>query len=230
MTNLGDYLGQLLSEIALARMQADLESVRMAELYAAHPLLRTFPVPHLRLPEINLEVPVLIESSEPPREGETPRGGVDSATLAQRFGAVRQRVFDELGVKLSAAEHRRLDETLSARLATPQVPGEVAIDVKRVADDLSAATVRHLAERARPGAAEATVPDTLEARLKSAATLEFLGARTSPPRLTARVTSTELREAGPEGVTRLRLRITEQGLELTQVEGAGGVEDRLVPE
>ncbi len=46
MPNLGDYLGQLLSEITLARMHADLESIRIAELYAAHPLLRTFPFQH----------------------------------------------------------------------------------------------------------------------------------------------------------------------------------------
>ncbi len=64
MPNLGDYLGQLLSELSIARMQADLETVRLAELYAMHPLLRTMPVPHMRLPDVDLEIPVLIKASE----------------------------------------------------------------------------------------------------------------------------------------------------------------------
>ena len=85
MPYLGDYLGQLLSEIAIARMQADLETVRLAELYAAHPLLRTLPVPHLRLPEVALEIPVLIEASEEPRAGESARGGATLADMRLRF-------------------------------------------------------------------------------------------------------------------------------------------------
>ena len=88
MPYLGDFLGQLMSEIALARMQSDLETVRLAELYAEHPLLRTLPVPHLRLPNVDLEVPVLIQASEPPRADESPRGGVKVSELRRRFDAV----------------------------------------------------------------------------------------------------------------------------------------------
>jgi hypothetical protein len=230
MPNLGDYLGQLLSEIALARMQADLESVRIAEIYAAHPLLRTFPIPHLRLPEINLDVPVLIDASQPPREGETPRGGLDLAKLREGFASVSNRVLAEAGVNLSAVEQRRFAAATEARLLDQQVPSEVAIDVKRIADDLSATTIRLLREKPPRGSPSDLDIDQLEGRLRTATAAAFLGSRVGPPRLVARVTSQEIREAGPEGVTRLRLRITEQGLELTQVDGANGTQDRLVPE
>ncbi|MEJ2127120.1 MAG: hypothetical protein P8X84_06440 [Candidatus Bathyarchaeota archaeon] len=50
MPNLGDYLGNLISEVTLARMQADIEAVRIAELYSSHPLLKNMPIPHFRLP------------------------------------------------------------------------------------------------------------------------------------------------------------------------------------
>ena len=231
MPNLGDYLGQLMAEIALARMQADLESLRIAELYAAHPLLRTLPIPHLRLPEVNLEIPVLIESSEPSRPGETPRGGYRLPGLVERFRSVVRRVLGGVGVELSEAEHRRLRTVLEDRLDVLRLPDEVSIDVRRVADDLTTTTLRHLSGRPAGGRAKPIVlPDNLEQILREAATREFLSARTSSPRLVVRVTSQELREVGPEGATRLRVRITEQGLELTRVEGDAGAQDRLVPE
>ena len=69
MPYLGDYLGHLISEVTMARMQADVEAVRIAELYASHPLLRTMPVPRFRLPEVQVDIPVVINELEPSNEG-----------------------------------------------------------------------------------------------------------------------------------------------------------------
>jgi hypothetical protein len=44
------------------------------------------------------------------------------------------------------------------------------------------------------------------------------------------VTTQEIREAGPDNVTRLRLKITEDALEWTQIDLDGQTHDRLVPE
>ena len=85
MPYLGDYLGQLLAEISLARLQADLETVMLAELYAAHSILRTMPVPHMRLPEVELDIPVLISDSEQPRADASTRGGATLADLGRKF-------------------------------------------------------------------------------------------------------------------------------------------------
>ena len=69
MPYLGDYVGHLLSEITIARVQADLEAVRMAELYANHPLLKHLPVPHFRLPTMTLDVPVVVSGMEEVKPG-----------------------------------------------------------------------------------------------------------------------------------------------------------------
>ena len=54
---------------------------------------------------------------------------------------------------------------------------------------------------------------------------------TPPPRLLALVTSAEIREAGTsENVTRLNLKLSEQGVEWTTIETDGVTRDRLVPE
>src|SRR3989442_8134315 len=76
MPYLGDYLGHLLSEITTARVQADLESVRIADLYASHPLLRHMAVPRFRLPNVTIDAPVVITRMEEAPAGQPVRGGI----------------------------------------------------------------------------------------------------------------------------------------------------------
>src|SRR5438132_458461 len=66
MPALGEYLGTLLAEITSARLQADLEAARIAQLYASHPLLQHMPVPRFRLPSVSLDLPVAVEKIDPP--------------------------------------------------------------------------------------------------------------------------------------------------------------------
>lgn len=232
MPYLGDYLGQLLSEISMARMQADLETVRLAELYATHPLLRTMPVPHMRLPEVELEVPVLIKASEEPRAGESPRGGAPVADMRRKFDEVFAAHLSKAGVALSAADRRKLRAALDERLPVHGVPTETSVDVHRMADDLTSTAIRTLGELGPSlETPEPAIPPPLAAELKEAVRLEFLKLRTPPPRLTVLVTTAEIREAGAaETLTRLRLKVSEQGVEWTTVESEGVRRDRLVPE
>ena len=58
--SLSDYLGHLLSSVAKARVQSDLETIQIAEQYQNHPLLKHFPVPRVRLPKVELTVPVIM--------------------------------------------------------------------------------------------------------------------------------------------------------------------------
>jgi hypothetical protein len=220
MPYLGDYLGHLLSEITIARMQADLEAVRVAELYASHPLLRNMPVPHFRLPDVDLDVPVVIKQVEEPRADESPRGGAAIADMRKSFDKVLAANVASRGVDLAPEQKRKLKAVLDARTAALSQPAETSVDVNRVADDLAAAATAALAE-----------PRLLEAELKSAARLEFLKLRKPPARLSILATTQEIRDAGPaENVTRIRLKISEQAVEWTTVESDGQTRERLVPE
>ena len=72
----------------------------------------------------------------------------------------------------------------------------------------------------------------MEAQLKAEARREFLKIRRPPPRLTALITTSEVREAGPsEVIVRLKLKVSEQSIEWTMTESAdGSTQERLVPE
>lgn len=232
MPYLGDYLGHLLSEITIARMHADLEAVRVAELYASHPLLRTMPVPHFRLPEIDMDVPVVIKTVEESRPDESPRGGASIAEMRKSFDKVLATQLAGRGVELTADQKRKLKSALDTRTAALTQPAETSVDVNRIADDFAATSARLLGERRSGGAppddAEAL---RLQAELKDAARLEFLKLRKPPVRLSVLATTQEVREAGAgETVTHIRLKINEQAVEWTTVESEGLVRDRLVPE
>lgn len=257
MPYLGDFLGQLLSEITVARMHADLETVRLAELYASHPLMKYMPVPHLRMPDVDVEIPVVMKQPEEPRGGESPRGGAKVKELRARFASVLDAHLSRARLAVPTADRQRLDAALDESATRLSGPSETSVDVNRIADAFTETVTRALGGAVRLGAAPAaaagpgTSPPPGAARppgdavtpapsgadgdfaraLREAARMDFLKARAPPPRLMALVTTSEVREAGtPEHLTRLRIKVSEQAVEWTTVESEGRRQERLVPE
>jgi hypothetical protein len=228
MLNLGDYLGHLLSEIAIARMHADLETVRIAELYAAHPLLRSMPVPHVRMPDVDLEIPVLVDDVEDLRAGESARGSAAVPDLRKKFDDVLGAHLARSGISLAPADATKLTAALDSRLLQHDLPAEVSVGVLRLADDLSAAAVKAI-EDARPGL-PAIEPDRVK-ELKEAARAALLQVPRPPPRVRVLVTSSQIREsATADNLTKLRVKISEQGVEWTTMGIGADRQDKLVPE
>ena len=64
MTQLDDLLGSLLSQIGEARLQADEASLELARKYAEYDLLKHLPGPRVKIPTIEISVPVLIEQTD----------------------------------------------------------------------------------------------------------------------------------------------------------------------
>lgn len=232
MPYLGDYIGHLLSEMTIARMHADLEAVRVAELYASHPLLRHMPVPHFRLPELDIDVPVVIKQVEERKPDSPLRGGIKMDDVPKVLERILEQRFATEGIVMMPAQLKNLQAVIETRTARLAQPMETAVDVHRIADDLTTASVAFVRETTLSG----EKPDSpriqkLETELRETLRLELLKLRQPPPRLNVLATTQEIREAGPtETVTRIRLKITEQSFEWTTIESEGGTQDRLVPE
>lgn len=60
MPNLSEFIGALVQEAARARMIADLESVRIAEMYYQDMYLKHLPIPHFKMPDVKIEMPVAV--------------------------------------------------------------------------------------------------------------------------------------------------------------------------
>lgn len=229
MPHLGDYLGQILSEVTIARMQADIETVRVAELYAAHPLLRNMPVPRFRLPDVEIDVPVVIEQMEEPPPDKAPRGAPTLADMRKAFDKVLTEELSKEGVRLKPEQKKKLNAVLDKKAVSLTRPIEIAFDVGRVADELADTASLTLTESGGP--VDPGLRSKLEKNLKETARFGFLKLRKPPARLRTLVTTAEIREAGPrETVTRLRMKITEEAFEWATVESDDRKQDRLVIE
>lgn len=62
MVKLKDYLGTLISSVNQARVMADVESARIAQVYASDTILKHFPIPRFRAQDVELDIPIAIDS------------------------------------------------------------------------------------------------------------------------------------------------------------------------
>ena len=232
MINLGDYLGTLLSELTLARVQADLEAIRIAEHYANHELLKHFPIPRIRVREVNLDIPVVIANTESPPDKGSPRGGVLSEVLQDRFLKNLQKQLDKHSIKIDDADREQLIQKMENETEKMVRPALVQIDTNLAADRYSA-VVGRLLERKKDDIGPKKLNTFLDV-LRRTSRSDFLNARLDIPRIQVGATSAEIGEAPAESVVRITLRVNEEGVEWTSftshVNGEEEVENRLVPE
>jgi hypothetical protein len=87
LPDLSEFLGTIIQETARARMLSDLESVRIAETYYQDMYLKYLPIPHFKMPEVTIEMPVAIVQVNPPG------GDVSNNTLLSKM---RTRIKDDL--------------------------------------------------------------------------------------------------------------------------------------
>ncbi|MGP8319578.1 MAG: hypothetical protein ACT6FD_02110 [Methanosarcinaceae archaeon] len=231
MPYLGDYLGHLLSEITNARVQADLETVRIAELYSSHPLLKHMPVPHFRLPTVTLDVPLVINDIETDKKGTALRERIQPIHMRKSFDNILVPQLERAGIKLSSRETMDLKRELDQKVKILKKSQKVPISVTHIADEMVYTVVKKLRESARDKEVDFARIDKLAEDLRTASHVEFTKFLYEPDRINVRVTNKELREAGPrELLMQVRLSITEEAMEWAVIESDGKIKSRLVQE
>jgi hypothetical protein len=224
---LGDFLGQLMSELANARLRTDIESIRIAELYSSHELLRHFPVPRIRLPDVQVDVPVVT------RAGASDGGGAhafpSAHAVSEGFHAKAVEHLGAMGINLSPTRVRTLQTQLRKTAGRFEQPGEIPAESGRLSGALADATFDILTRREKERLSAAD-ERRIRKDLGLLARKSMVDLKKLPSRLEVGVTAEEIREAG-DAVTRIHLKISEEGLEWTSIEtGDGKTIDRLVLE
>jgi len=213
MPKLGEFIGALLSDVVQARVRADMEAVRMAEVYSGHELLKHLPVPRFRLPDITVDVPVLVAAV----------GGVSGEPGGRSFGQPSSAEITKAVRAGLAGSRIRLPRTESAAVVAAAVERatdlfekgpQLLLSPRRVSSDLAASVV---------GVVKATATrDIPDERLKAleTATRESLGALLATklveaPSLQVMVTAGEIRAHGDnDSLVRVRLTISEDAYEI----------------
>ena len=226
MPYLGDFIGHLMAELAIARVQADMESIRIAELYSGHELLRHFPVPRIRLPDVQIDLPFVNKTAAADTPGKHKFPSAKEISARYYTKAVEQ--LKSFGVELSPTRARTLKTRLMKKATQFEQPGGIPVNVGKLSSALAGETIGILNMREK----EKIPPRDMK---KHMLVLNKLIKRTSiemqppPSRLEVGVTTEEIREAG-DAVTRIQLTLSEEGLEWTSIETDGQVVDRLIVE
>lgn len=229
MAYLGDYLGHLMAEVTMARVQADLEAVRIAEMYATHPLLKNMPVPRFRLPVVEIDVPVVINKMEESKPGEIPRGTPGITEMRKSFDLLFTKTLREERIRLSADQRKKIKSIIDKEVEKIKQPGELAVSVNHIADKLAMISANALKETGV--SADTSKISHISSKLKLSGRLEFQTLRKPPSRLDILATTSAIKEAGPkESITTLRLKIDEEAYEWTSIETEDGTKDQLVIE
>ncbi|MFI7483861.1 hypothetical protein ACH9EU_15760 [Kocuria sp. M1R5S2] len=227
MPKLGEVIGALLTDAVQARMQADLEAVRIAEAYSRNDLLKHLPVPRFRLPEITVDLPVLVtavgglpESGGGPPPGKVPpdRPPVERPPFEKPpFGDVTKAVNEGLkhsGVHVSRPDLAKVSSAAFRRAKEMFESGDrVLLDPDETASTLADV----VAEAVRAPAGGLSDPRLEEVRAATTASLKDLIASrlVVSMGLQVRAATGEIKSHGHnESVMHLRLTITEDAYEV----------------
>jgi len=232
MADLGQLLGTLLASLAHARRIADEETTAIAERYKDHPLLEGLSLPRIRVPEMVLEMPMLIQSHDEgmaniPEDTDIIVAGVveELQAAALREGVSLQTANIELFKEDLAREINKLSPNSSDPVSFPR---EVVI--RAVDKSFTTLVKRELAANMQsitPGQAKNISTD-----IRTKASQVALKEVGSPPTIDASIITAEVKdEAGAGNVSRLRIVMKEEGLEWSISQGEdGSTTQTLTPE
>lgn len=221
MPTLGDVIGGFLSDVAQARVRADLEAVKIAQIYSADPILRHLSVPRVRLPEVIIDIPVVVVDISQPTE----RAGwsIEAASAAAITKAVRS-ALTKSGLRLPRED--------SARVVTAAVErakeifervDRALLSPARAAAELTDAVVAAVQATSRGSAALSDLRGLPEA-LTSSLTALFVGESKLSPSVHVLVGAGEIKEHsdGGSNVVRLRLTVTEDAYDIIERDDGRG--------
>jgi hypothetical protein len=228
MTYLADFIGQLAASITNARLQADLEAVRVAELYSSHPLLRHFPVPHFRLPDVEITAPVLIHESEEPAADNTVEDMLKPEEIQSVSESVLASYLKRNQIQLDNNQLSSLKQAISSRLKDANRVEKLATDVGHISRLLSTGIAEELSN----------VSDTVKIEkqkslrdINIALKIELLNRRRIPSSLKVIVESAKIKEVGKQDLlVNVKMKFSEDAMEWTMVDIDGEETDRLTPE
>ena len=233
MTNLGDYIGCLLAEISTARMHADMESLRIADLYSGDPLLRHFPVPRFRLPNLTVDSPIAVIGTDPVKDTRDFRGRIDFRAMEKDFKGIFLSTLKDCGIGMKKDFEKKLAKDVLIPFFEKRRSEYLSKSLMETIDGITEASTEVVrAEEKAQG--EGHKDD----RLKKFSGLlgerlyeEFIGKWQPPPRIRVSAETAELRELGDPGLlTKIRLTVSEDALEWTSIRTEKKTEHRLIPE
>jgi hypothetical protein len=220
-------LGALISGVVRARRIADEESAAIAEYYKDNPLLSGMSIPRVRLPEVTLDIPMLIEAFD---EGESDQIA-DSQEIRDAVNKELKASIEREGLALSSADLKKFDMRLNDQLmkisstTEYRTPREAVI---KAVEEAFSTTVRDSVIQKSSLASASRIASNLRFSASGSA-LSKIG---RVPAISSSILTSEVKDkASQTTVSRMRLSLEEEGLEWSIGENDDGTITReLTPE
>ncbi len=245
MADLGDLLGTLMVSLVRARQLADEASVAAAEYYRQHPLLEGMSVPRVRVPELTMDIPLLVKQEDP---GE-PAVPQQPDVIAREVAKTLTDTAAGLGLQVPGPAAAQFHEDVLTELRRQNAVGAPAVG--RGGASSRAQPIGFERPLTREGVVRAV--DRVLVRTLQAHRLEGIGADSArrlgeavrqrafdlaelksgrPPSLAASIATAEVKDqAGAANAARIFITLREEGLEWSAAQSSDGTTRRhLTPE
>ena len=225
MADLGDLVGSLMCGLVRARRMSDEQTAALAEYYKSTPILEGLSVPRIRIPELTIEMPFLIENYTPGTEGQME----DPARIAVAANARLTASVAKNNIKLSPAFHKAFVREVTNQLRVVQQSGQPVME-ESVARSVQAAFADTLTKSKT--SVTGTVKDLIARDLRAEVSKVCIAKQAVAPSIAANVKTADVKEQSSNTtVVRLSITLKEEGLEWAiQASDSGGVVRTLQPE
>ena len=225
MAYLGDLLGSLMSGLIRARRMADEQTAALAEYYKSVPLLAGLSVPRIRIPELTIDMPFIIEKELAGEEGEM----AEPATIASALEAQLETTLARNSIKPNPIFRKTFAEEVNSRLVL----------LKQTAVPIMKETIARCVQEAFTATLHRTKTSLTEKHmeiiareLREKGSAVGIARRSAAPGIVANINTADVKEqTSLTSVVRLKITLKEEGLEwVTQAGESGGVKNTLQPE
>lgn len=228
MARLGEFVGALLADAVQARVRADVESLKVAEAYSGHELLKRLPVPRFRVPDITVDFPVVVTGLQGPGEGSA--GKLFEQPSSREIAQIVTNAVDAAAVPLSAQQRTQLAAAVQKRSTDLfKSNAQALLRSHQISRELGATAAGEIV-KALPGREDApALARAVESSLRNSTRALLTQKIAQSPHLQVNVASGEIKNHGDnDSVVRVRLTITEDAYEVIERDDESGF--TLVPE
>ncbi len=225
MADIGDLLGSLMTGVIRARRMADEQTAALAEYYKDNPLLEGLSVPRIRIPELTIDMPMLIENHLEGQSGEME----DPTKIADAAEAQLKATLSKNNIKINPTFYKAFLGEVKNQLELAKQTGAPIMKetVARGVQDAFAAT---LTKTKTPLAATDQI--TIARDLRAKVSTVGIAKGPMPSSIVANIKTADVKErASTTSVVRLKITLKEEGLEWAiKSSESGGVVRTLQPE
>ena len=225
MADLGDLLGSLMSGLIRARRMADEQTAALAEYYRSVPLLEGLSVPRVRIPELTIDMPFLIDNDLVGENGEM----ADPAKIASALDAQLESTLNNHNIKPNPVFRKTFAVEVKTRLESLKELRVPIMEetIARCVQDAFTATLSKTKTSLND-----THKETIAKDLRAKASTVGIAKEPVSPSIMANIRTSDVKEQGsPTSIVRLKITLKEEGLEwATQASESGGVKHTLQPE